>query len=140
MTGLLVGENMNTEDYFKLYNLLLVTINDNHIINEVQLFKRLNADKSLKFLTKKYTDNMINTFISNTLINMLDDGVLRGKATLTKAPGYIFIFTGLTTDGINYITTIKSNTMLNKLKKAIHDEGLPLTPNIALKFLGKLFF
>lgn len=79
---------------------------------------------------------MLEQQIDNILMDMINNGLIKGNATSTKM-GPIFTFRGLTSKGMEYISSINSNTIKNKMKKAIHDEGLPLTIPSLLKVLGK---
>lgn len=124
---------VDSNTYFDLCNLIVAAINSSNVKNEQQLLYILKSNKL--FLQMKVNEE--NIFLA--LSNLIDDGLIKGKYTFTTF-GYVFVLRGLTSDGMKYASATGSNKILTKIKKAIHDEGLPLTPNSALKVLGKILF
>lgn len=127
---------MTPENYFNLCNLLIKTINDFYIRDRDTLLLKVKNDDLIVTLSKEISPLMLEQQIDNILMDMINNGLIKGSATSTKM-GPIFTFRGLTSKGMEYISSINSNTIKNKMKKAIHDEGLPLTIPSLLKVLGK---
>lgn len=124
---------LDSKTYLDLYNLIIVTINELNIRDEQQLLNALKSNGN--FLQLKLTEQDLYV----TLANSIDDGLVKGRYTFTTF-GYVFVLRGLTSDGINYLKSINSNKIMSKIKKAIHEEGLPFTPNSISKILGKILF
>lgn len=127
---------MTPENYFNLCNLLIKTINDFYIRDRDNLLLKIKNNDLIVTLSKEISPLMLEQQIDNILMDMINIGLINGSATSTKM-GPIFTFRGLTSKGMEYISSINSNTIKNKMKKAIHDEGLPLTIPSLLKVLGK---
>lgn len=127
---------MIPENYFNLCNLLIKTINDFYIRDRDTLLLKIKNNDLIVTLSKETSPLMLEQQIDNILMDMINIGLINGSATSTKM-GPIFTFRGLTSKGMEYISSINSNTIKNKMKKAIHDEGLPLTIPSLLKVLGK---
>lgn len=127
---------MTPENYFNLCNLLIKTINDFYIRDRDTLLLKIKNNDLILTLSKEISPLMLEQQIDNILMDMINIGLINGSATSTKM-GPIFTFRGLTSKGMEYISSINSNTIKNKMKKAIHDEGLPLTIPSLLKVLGK---
>ncbi|MYZ02062.1 hypothetical protein FYL20_09645 [Lactobacillus salivarius] len=127
---------MTPENYFNLCNLLIKTINDFYIRDRDTLLLKIKNNDLIVTLSKEISPLMLEQQIDNILMDMINIGLINGSATSTKM-GPIFTFRGLTSKGMEYISSINSNTIKNKMKKAIHDEGLPLTIPSLLKVLGK---
>ena len=127
---------MTPENYFNLCNLLIKTINDFYIRDRDTLLLKIKNNDLIVTLSKEISPLMLEQQIDNILMDMINIGLINGSATSTKM-GPIFTFRGLTSKGMEYISSINSNTIKNKIKKAIHDEGLPLTIPSLLKVLGK---
>lgn len=127
---------MTPENYFNLCNLLIKTINDFYIRDRDTLLLKIKNTDLIVTLSKEISPLMLEQQIDNILMDMINIGLINGSATSTKM-GPIFTFRGLTSKGMEYISSINSNTIKNKMKKAIHDEGLPLTIPSLLKVLGK---
>ncbi|MYU96027.1 hypothetical protein FYL05_08600 [Lactobacillus salivarius] len=127
---------MTPENYFNLCNLLIKTINDFYIRDRDTLLLKIKNNDLIVTLSKEISPLMLEQQIDNILMDMINIGLINGSATSTKM-GPIFTFRGLTSKGMEYISSINSNTIKNKMKKAIHDEGLPITIPSLLKVLGK---
>lgn len=127
---------MTPENYFNLCNLLIKTINDFYIRDRDTLLLKIKNNDLIVTLSKEISPLMLEQQIDNILMDMINIGLINGSATSTKM-GPIFTFRGLTSKGMEYISFINSNTIKNKMKKAIHDEGLPITIPSLLKVLGK---
>lgn len=127
---------MTPENYFNLCNLLIKTINDFYIRDRDTLLLKIKNNDLIVTLSKEISPLMLEQQIDNILMDMINIGLINSSATSTKM-GPIFTFRGLTSKGMEYISSINSNTIKNKMKKAIHDEGLPLTIPSLLKVLGK---
>lgn len=127
---------MTPENYFNLCDLLIKTINDFYIRDRDTLLLKIKNNDLIVTLSKEISPLMLEQQIDNILMDMINIGLINGSATSTKM-GPIFTFRGLTSKGMEYISSINSNTIKNKMKKAIHDEGLPLTIPSLLKVLGK---
>ncbi|MYY64481.1 DUF2513 domain-containing protein [Lactobacillus salivarius] len=127
---------MTPENYFNLCNLLIKIINDFYIRDRDTLLLKIKNNDLIVTLSKEISPLMLEQQIDNILMDMINNGLIKGNATSTKM-GPIFTFRGLTSKGMEYISSINSNTIKNKMKKAIHDEGLPLTIPSLLKVLGK---
>lgn len=133
---------MNNEDYTELYNLLLNGLNKYDCSDNLQLFNKLKAENKWDVFLAMHdiSENRLAKEINRVLLNMKDDGLIRASVTPVKIGQYIFTFDGLTTKGHNYLAAVNAPKAWRKIKMALHDEGIPLTPQSAGKVMGKLFF
>lgn len=132
---------MNNEDYLKFYNLLLKLINYQNYPTSLELVKDLHSIDDIQyFVSKGFNGDRMKQAINRTLANLVDDGLVRANRTPVSFYGAIFSFDGLTTKGHNYLAVIEEPKAWRKIKNALHDEGIPLTPQSASRFMTKLFF
>lgn len=98
----------------------------------------MNSEDIIKEELTKGTDSklLVSTTLE-TLDNLLDDNLIKGCRTNTKQ-GPIYFFDGLTTTGYQYLKSLEDPTFGEKLKSALKDEGVPMTPNAITKFIAKL--
>lgn len=131
---------MNNDDYTDLYNLLLKGINEYDPYDNQQLVKQIDGHQGFAPFLNKYDDIRLSKEINRALLNMREDKLIRASVTPVKMGYYIFIFNGLTSEGHKYLSVISEPKAWIKVKQALHDEGIPLTPQSASKFIGKVFF
>lgn len=132
---------MNNKAYTEFYNIVLNQINNLYPVRNNELLNNLRKDNKLKKLVieNKIPDNKIIYEINQIVLNLIDDEMVRGTVRCTK-DGYLFKVDGLTTQGHEYLSAANTPEIWKKIKKSLHDDGIPLTPSMALKQFSKLFF
>lgn len=132
---------MDKEAYFELYNTTLKLFAENHFSTSDSFRDYLSKNEKVIKLRDNFPEKYpTNVILDNVITNLIEDGLIRGKLESVVSHDYYIFYGQLTTKGINYLAVINSNTALEKIKKALHDEGIPLTPASASKFMGKVFF
>lgn len=133
---------MNNNVYTQFYNIVLNQINEIYPTKNKELIEKLQKNNKLKKLVLE--NNIDRTKILNEInqiiLNLIDDEMIRATVTPVKIYGYLFNIEGLTTKGHEYLSAINTSKVWQKIKKSLHDEGIPLTPRMAFKQFSKLFF
>lgn len=127
---------MNNKEYTKLYNLILNSINDFHLSDSNSFF---NLVENNKIDVSTFNNKFIYEDIINIFENLIIDKMIKGEK-IDFIDGPFFRISGLTTKAYNYLATISQPKALVKIKQALHDEGIPITPTSISRFAGKLFF
>lgn len=131
---------MNNEDYTKLYNTLLNGINKYDCSDNAQLITQMKKSGAFEYFSNiNLSDVRLRKEINRALLNLREDDMIRASVKPIKLGQYIFTFEGLTTKGHNYLAIVNTPKAWRKLKKALDEAGVPLTPSTAGKFIGKLF-
>lgn len=114
-------------NYFDIYKIILETINesDPHDFQQL-LYDSQNKDVIKKHLEEKPNDQQLIKEMLRTTENMINDGLVVGTVTPTKRIKLIKL-DGLTTTGHSYLKALNDKKFLNKLKKTIKDNAIPLT-------------
>lgn len=126
-------------DYFDIYKIILETIKEHDSKNFQELLDDSYKNKKVKnYVDDKNKDNqiLVKTFM-HTLKNMIDDGLVLGKVIPTKGLTLVQL-DGLSTVGYDYLLKLKDDSFGGKLKTALKDEGIPMTPQSLTKFVAKL--
>lgn len=132
---------MNNDDYLKFYNLILTTINADHINDCFQLIELLRQNPELQyFVNLGYDGELLVQTIVRTVRNLANDELIVAKPSPMAFIGTNYSIEGLTTKGHNYLAVISEPKAWRKIKQALHDEGIPLTPQSASRLMTKIFF
>ena len=110
-------------DYFKLYETCLSVIQKDAPGQTADFINSMNKQ-----------DFVLSELKNGTSSELL----IQANKTSTK-DGPIYIFSGLTTIGHQYLLSLKNDTFLNKLKNELKDQGVPTTPSNITKFIARLF-
>lgn len=132
---------VNNEDYTKLYNILIDGINKYDSSDNRQLVQKISETGAFNYFlsTINLSEIRLGKEINRALLNLKEDGMIRASVTPIKLGQYIFTFDGLTTKGHNYLAVVNTPKAWLRVKKALDEAGVPLTPSSAGKFIGKLF-
>lgn len=123
-------------DYFELYKTILLTIRENKPSDAQQLFDHLsNTEYIRNELSLKNPDIVEDTI--DTLDNLLDDGLIKGKRFSTKN-GIVYSLSGLTTLGRSYLMHTSDKTFSDKLKEYLKENGIPMSAANITKCIAKL--
>lgn len=128
-------------DYFDAYKIILETIKNEDPQDFQNLLNCLYKNKKVKkYVDDNSTDDqiIIKTFM-HILKNMINDGLVLGNITHTKQVTLIQL-DGLSTVGYSYLTRLKDKKFAGKLKLALKNEGIPITPQSITKFLAQMIF
>lgn len=118
-------------DYFELYQLVLKTVNTDRPTDGFALIKDLEKLEPVKSALlsigddrearRNFTDDTI-----DTLENLINDGLIVGRVTITKM-GKLFTIDRLSTTGHQYLGALSKPSFKEKVKTAIRDQGIPVT-------------
>lgn len=123
-------------DYFELYKTILITISD-HRPNDAQtLFNFLSDTEYIKEQLKAKNPTLPQDTL-DTLDNLIDDGLIRGRRTATK-DGVWYQLSGLTTLGQSYLIQTSQKPFSNKLKEYLKENGIPMSPQNITRCIAKL--
>lgn len=125
-------------NYFELYRVILITIREHSPSDAQQLFDYLSNTDYIKSELSSKNQNLVADTI-DTLDNLLDDGLIRGKRLSTKS-GTIYSLSGLTSLGHSYLLQTADKAFSDKLKEYLKENGIPMTPQNITKCIAKLFF
>lgn len=126
-------------DYFRLYETCLSVIQKDAPGQTADFIDSMNKqDFVLSELKNGTSSELLIHATFETLDNLIEDGLIKANKTSTK-DGHIYIFSGLTTIGHQYLLSLKNDTFLNKLKNELKDQGVPTTPSNITKFIARLF-
>ena len=126
-------------DYFKLYETCLNVIQEYNPNQGQDFIDCMNKQEViLKEIANGTSTKLLMDATLETLDNLIDDGLVKANKTSTN-DGPIYIFSGLTTIGHQYLLSLKNDTFLNKLKNELKEQGVPTTPSNITKFIARLF-
>lgn len=126
-------------DYFKLYETCLSVIQKDSPGQTADFIDSMNKqDFVLSELKNGTSSELLIHATFETLDNLIEDGLIKANKASTK-DGHIYIFSGLTTIGHQYLLSLKNDTFLSKLKNELKDQGVPTTPSNITKFIARLF-
>lgn len=127
-------------NYFALYQVVLETIEIRKPSNGNKLFKFLTDNEFIK--TERSNGipdkDLINSVIE-TIDNLLDDGLIKGKKVVTK-DGNLYTFKGLTTSGHQYLASLEKPEFKEKVKQFLKEEGIPINPQSISKAIFQFLF
>lgn len=123
-------------DSFELYKTILITISDHHP-NDAQMLFNLLSDTEYVREQLKAKNSTLPQDTLDTLDNLIDDGLIRGKRTATK-DGIWYQLSGLTTLGQSYLLQASRKPFSNKLKDYLKENGIPMSPQNITKCIAKL--
>lgn len=115
-------------NYFDLYVLVLKIVSENRVDYSDNVFKLIPSDKNVEF--HEFED---------VLENLIDDGLIKGKTTRTKF-GNVYLINHVTTIGRQFLQETEKPDFKQKLIDALKQEGIPLTPTNAIRFVMNLIF
>lgn len=128
-------------DYFELYKTCLKVIAEKHPKQTQDFMKLMNDEAIIKSeLEKGVSSDILVQATFEVLDNITDDRLVKAIKHKTKMEGTIYLFDGLSTTGHQYLVSLNDPTFKEKLKSALKDEGIPLTPTTITKFIAKLTF
>lgn len=125
-------------NYFELYKTILVTMYEHKPTDAQQLFDYLSDTDYIKSELTSKNPNLVEDTI-DTLDNLLDDGLIRGKRFSTKS-GTIYSLSRLTSLGHSYLLQTTDKAFSDKLKEYLKENGIPMSPQNITKCIAKLFF
>ena len=124
-------------DYFKLYRIVLSTIQEASPEDGQQLFNALSSNDYI-IQEKSSNPNLVRETLT-VLDNLIADGLVNAKRTATKdVPLYTRY--GLSTLGQKFLTEARKPTFEETFKSFLKENGLPLTPQSVTKFIAQLIF
>lgn len=130
----------DTMDYFTFYKLMLSTVEKTKVTDGYQLKEKLNSLPEILHSIKTKEDGMLlSEQFQETLENLIDDGLIKGRTVKTKDSN-LYLIQGLSTAGHQYLKNLENPTFLNKLKNVLKEEGIPLTPTSITRAIAKLLF
>ena len=124
-------------DYFKLYRIVLSTIQSLSPETGQQLFDALSNDD---YIIQEKSSNP--NLVRETLIvldNLISDGLVNAKRTATKDVPLYMIY-GLSTSGQKVLAETWKPTFEETFKSYLKENGLPLSPQSVSKFIAQLIF
>lgn len=130
---------MDNKQYTELYNALLNGINEDHPDNAQELVSSLVDKSTFDELLAEFGKAQLTQAINETLTNLIEDGMIRAVITPTKIIP-LFSFRGVTSQGHKYLSVVNSPKAWLKIKNALRDEGIPLTPQSASRLMAKILF
>jgi len=114
-------------NYFDIYKIILETIEESDSGDFQQLiYYAQEKDIIKKHLQVIPNDQELIKEMLRTTENMIHDGLVVGTITPVKGSELIKL-NGLTTTGHSYLKALNDKKFLNKLKKTIKDNAIPLT-------------
>jgi hypothetical protein len=125
-------------NYFEFYKLMLETIKESNASDGQQLKQQMNLIPQVVASIRTEEDGiLLSNQFQETLDNLIDDGLVKGKIIPTKGSN-LYLIQGLSTAGYQYLKSLEKPTFLDKLKNVLKEEGLPLTPKSITKAIAKL--
>lgn len=128
-------------NYFDIYKFLLQYVKDHR---QATFQEILNAFGGLDLglnLRKEIGDRDSIFMLSDTLANLIDDGLVIGKYRTTKPFGEnIFVIQRLSTDGFSYLTALRKPNAKEKLIGFAKENGIAPTLQNMSKLAAQLFF
>lgn len=126
-------------DYFELYRTCLKVIAEKNPEQTQDFMRMMNNEPIIKTELKKgISSKSLVQATFEVLDNLTDDGLVKASKRKTKMEGTIYLFNGLSTTGHQYLESLNDSTFKEKLKSALKDEDVPLTPTAITKFIAKL--
>lgn len=125
-------------NYFKLHQIILLTIQRTNPEKGQQLFDALSNDDYI--IHEKNSNPNLVYEILNILDNLIDDGLINAKRTAVKGSMPIYEIHGLSTLGYKFLDETKKPTFNESVKNYLKENGLPLSPQSFSKFFAQLFF
>lgn len=129
-------------DYFDLYRLILEAAKTGQPTSNQELLDELQQiPEFAKYLSTVSDDKQAQADsikdIFEVAENLIDDGLVRGHVATVKFGPKLLYIDGLTTMGRQYLTELVKPNFKQRLKVALLDEGVPLTPQAISKFIFK---
>jgi hypothetical protein len=125
-------------DYFTFYKLILSTVKETKVTDGSQLKEKLNSIPEVLHSIKTKEDGiLLSDQFQETLENLIDDGLIKGKTIPTKGPN-LYLIHGLSTTGHQYLENLKDPKFLDKVKMILKEEGIPVTPTSITRTIAKL--
>ncbi|MCG7196756.1 DUF2513 domain-containing protein [Pediococcus pentosaceus] len=126
-------------DYFTFYKLMLSTVEKTKVTDAYQLKEKLNYLPEILHIIKTKEDGiLLSEQFQETLENLIDDGLIKGRTVKTKDSN-LYLIQGLSTTGHQYLKNLKNPKFLEKVKNVLKEEGLPVTPTSITRTIAKLF-
>lgn len=118
-------------DYFDMYRIVLSTIASDRPADGYELIQALEKQKPIhdelvRIGNNKQAMRDLSTDTMDTLENLIDDGLVMGRATQTK-DGKLFMIERLSSAGRQYLAELVKPDAKRRLKSVLKSEGIPLT-------------
>ena len=126
-------------DYFRLYQIILETIRDKNPDSGQQLIIHLSDDPYLVQLRTSIPDAKLISEILCVLDNLIDDGFVNARRTVSKDLT-LYVIDGITTSGRKFLTESENLSFSKTFKKFLKENGLPLSPQSVSKFIAQVIF
>jgi len=126
-------------DYFELYKTCLKINAERHPDQTYDFMKMMNNEDIVVSEISKGTDSRLLVLATfEVLDNLIDDGLIKARKIITKTEDPTYFFNGVSTTGYQYLKSLEDPLFGEKLKSALKDEGVPMTPNAITKFIARL--
>lgn len=125
---------MNTEDYFKLYRILLEKIIEYAPDTDKSIIYHLGDNKQFVKLFNKYGNKIISINIRNMLIDMIEFNIIKGTIAAPSIP-----IENVTFLGYSLFDEMKQPTFLEKIKKVGAQIAKSSFTEIAVGLIAGLF-
>lgn len=126
-------------DYFRLYQIILETIRDKYPDSGQQLIIHLSDDPYIVQLRTSIPDAKLISEILCVLDNLIDDGFVNARRTVSKDLT-LYVIDGITTSGQKFLTESENLSFSKTFKKFLKENGLPLSPQSVSKFIAQVIF
>lgn len=132
---------MDSVNYTHLYNLILDYINtfdcrDNGMVKD----RLLENQVPYQFkISCGLSENQFFVEANRAVLGLVEDKMIRATARAVYSNYAIITINGLTSKGHTYLAAVKVPKTMNKIKKILHDEGFPITPQSISKVVTRLF-
>jgi hypothetical protein len=132
-------------NYFDLYRLILEALGNGKVSSNQSLLDELQKIPEFEhYLATIASDRHAQSDSIKDIFeiteNLIDDGLIRGRATVVKAGPKLLMIDGLTTTGRQYLAELVKPGFKERLKAELLAEGIPLTPQAISKFIFKTIF
>lgn len=126
-------------DYFELYKTCLKIIAERHPDQTCDFMEIMKDEDIIVSELSKGTDSRLLVLATfQVLDNLIDDSLIKASKQLSKTHDPIYMFYGVSTTGYQYLKSLEDPMFSEKLKTALKNEGIPMTPNAITKFIAKL--
>ncbi|UUI41143.1 DUF2513 domain-containing protein [Oceanobacillus oncorhynchi] len=127
-------------NYFSLYQAVIETIETKKPGNGSELFNSLTDNQLIKTQRSNgISDKDLIDSALETVDNLLDDNLVKGKKVVTK-DGNLYTFKGLTTSGHQYLASLEKPEFKEKVKQFLKEEGIPINPQSISKAIFQFLF
>lgn len=124
----------------RIYQAVIETIETKKPGNGSELFNSLTDNQLIKTQRSNgISDKDLIDSALETVDNLLDDNLVKGKKVVTK-DGNLYTFKGLTTSGHQYLASLEKPEFKEKVKQFLKEEGIPINPQSISKAIFQFLF